>query len=81
MQDKVGAKIAALCHSEAAMVTAGCWSALVLGTGRSTYRNGCKESWHNYQIWKVSDKNEVIVQKGTIIGYIHALSKYWNQSL
>ena len=32
VQDKVGEKIAALCHAEAAMVTAGCWSALVLGT-------------------------------------------------
>src|SRR3546814_136960 len=32
VQDKVGEKIAAMCHSEAAMVTAGCWSALVLGT-------------------------------------------------
>src|SRR5690606_25485782 len=31
VQDKVGEKIAALCHAEAAMVTAGCWSALVLG--------------------------------------------------
>ncbi|MCW3107153.1 MAG: selenocysteine synthase, partial [Segetibacter sp.] len=32
VQDKVGERIAALCHAEAAMVTAGCWSALVLGT-------------------------------------------------
>ncbi|MDH4298817.1 MAG: selenocysteine synthase, partial [Cyclobacteriaceae bacterium] len=32
VQDKVGEKIAALCHAEAAFVTAGCWSALVLGT-------------------------------------------------
>ena len=32
VQDKVGEKIAAICHAEAAMVTAGCWSALVLGT-------------------------------------------------
>src|SRR3954452_9580041 len=32
VQDKVGAKIAEMCHAEAAMVTAGCWSAMVLGT-------------------------------------------------
>lgn len=32
LQDKAGAKIAAMVHSEAAMVTAGCWSAMVLGT-------------------------------------------------
>src|SRR5687767_1191458 len=31
VHDKVGEKIAALCRAEAAMVTAGCWSALVLG--------------------------------------------------
>ena len=31
VQNKVGEKIAALCHAEAATVTAGCWSALVLG--------------------------------------------------
>jgi len=31
-QDAVGKKIAEMCHAEAAMVTAGCWSALVLGT-------------------------------------------------
>src|SRR5678815_1257823 len=30
VQDKVGEKIAAMCHAEAAMVTAGCWSAIVL---------------------------------------------------
>ena len=32
VQDKAGAKIAELCHAEAAMVTAGCWSAIVFGT-------------------------------------------------
>jgi L-seryl-tRNA(Ser) seleniumtransferase len=32
LQDKVGEKIAAICHAESAMVTSGCWSALVLGT-------------------------------------------------
>src|SRR5690606_10866862 len=31
VQDRVGEKIAELCHAEAATVTAGCWSALVLG--------------------------------------------------
>jgi L-seryl-tRNA(Ser) seleniumtransferase len=32
VQDKVGEKIAKLVHSEAATVTAGCWSAMILGT-------------------------------------------------
>src|SRR3954469_22911844 len=31
VQDKVGEKIAEMCHAEAAFVTSGCWSALVLG--------------------------------------------------
>src|SRR3712207_1871205 len=31
VQDKVGEKIAKLVHAEASMVTAGCWSAMVLG--------------------------------------------------
>ena len=31
VQDKAGAKIAEMCHAEAAMVSAGCWSAMVLG--------------------------------------------------
>ena len=31
VQNKVGERIAALCHAEAATVTAGCWSALVIG--------------------------------------------------
>ena len=29
---KAGAKSRTVCHAEAAMVTAGCWSAIVLGT-------------------------------------------------
>jgi L-seryl-tRNA(Ser) seleniumtransferase len=32
VQDRVGEKIAGICHAESAMVTSGCWSALVLGT-------------------------------------------------
>jgi L-seryl-tRNA(Ser) seleniumtransferase len=32
VQDGVGKKIAELCRAEAAMVTAGCWSAMVIGT-------------------------------------------------
>ena len=40
VQDKVGEKIAAICHAEAATVTAGCWSALGSWNSRSTYRDG-----------------------------------------
>ena len=31
VQDKVGEQIAKICKAEAAMVTAGCWSAIVIG--------------------------------------------------
>ncbi len=73
VQDKVGEKIAELAHSEAAMVTAGCWSALVLGTA------GVLTGTDRKKIAMLPDvegleKNEVIVQKGHNHGYIHALT-------
>ena len=73
VQDKVGAKIAAICHSEAAMVTAGCSSALLLGTAAAlTGMNRNKVA----QLPDVEnfDKNEVIVQKSHNYGYIHVLN-------
>lgn len=72
VQDKVGEKIAAICHAESAMVTAGCWSALVLGTaGVLTGTDRKKVS----SLPNVSglEKNEVIVQKTHMVGYVHAL--------
>src|SRR5689334_9503697 len=73
VQDKVGEKIAEICHSESAMVTAGCWSALVLGiAGVLTGMDQKKvESLPNVENF---EKNEVIVQKGHNHDYIHALS-------
>jgi uncharacterized pyridoxal phosphate-dependent enzyme len=73
VQDKVGAKIAELCHSESAMVTAGCWSALVLGTA------GVLTGTDRQKIRALPDvsklaKNEVIVQRGQNAGYVHALT-------
>jgi L-seryl-tRNA(Ser) seleniumtransferase len=73
VQDKVGEKIAAMCHAESAMVTAGCWSALVLGTAGVLTRMDRK---------KVAllpdtssfDRNEVIVEKSHNVGYVHALT-------
>lgn len=73
VQDKVGAKIAEICHGEAAMVTAGCWSALVLGTaGVLTGMDRKKVAL----LPNVSsfEKNEVIVQKTHNVGYVHALT-------
>ena len=54
VQDKAGARIAAMCHAEAAMVTAGCWSAMVLGmagvlTGKDPKKLQC------FHTWKVQD--------------------------
>ena len=73
VQDKVGEKIAAICHAESAMVTAGCWSALVLGTaGVLTGMDRKKvELLPNVSSF---DKNEVIVQKSHNVGYVHALT-------
>jgi uncharacterized pyridoxal phosphate-dependent enzyme len=71
VQDKVGEKIAALCHAEAAMVTAGCWSALVLGTAgilTGTDQNKIKQlpNLTGFQ------KTQLIVQKAHNVGYVHA---------
>lgn len=71
VQDKAGEKIAALCHAEAAMVTAGCWSAMVLGTA------GVLTGLDQKKVGMLPDveslpKNEMIVQKGHNVGYVHA---------
>ena len=72
VQDRVGEKIAAMCHSEAATVTAGCWSALVLGTA------GVLTGADPKKVAKLPDlegmKSEVIVQKAHNQGYVHAVT-------
>lgn len=72
VQDKVGAKIAELCHAEAATVTAGCWSAMVLGLA------GVLTGTDRKKITQLPNlegmKNEVIVQKSHNVGYVHALT-------
>jgi len=73
VQDKVGEKIAAICHSEAALVTAGCWSALVLGTAGVLTGMDIKKVALLPNV-ESFEKNEVIVQKGHNHGYIHALT-------
>jgi uncharacterized pyridoxal phosphate-dependent enzyme len=73
VQDKVGEKIAEICHSEAAMVTAGCWSALVLGTAGVLTGMDLKKVEQLPDVENL-EKNEVIVQKGHNHDYIHALS-------
>ncbi len=72
VQDKVGEKIAAMCHAEAATVTSGCWSALVLGTA------GVLTGMDTKKVAQLPDlegmKSEVIVQKSHNEGYVHALT-------
>jgi uncharacterized pyridoxal phosphate-dependent enzyme len=72
VQDKVGEKIAAICHAEAATVTAGCWSALVLGTA------GVLTGMDPLKVTQLPDvegmKSEVLVQKTHNQGYVHALT-------
>lgn len=74
VQDKVGEKIAQLCKAEAAMVTAGCWSALVLGmagvlTGTDSKKVGLLPFPEENGM-----KSEVILQKSHATGYHRALA-------
>jgi D-glucosaminate-6-phosphate ammonia-lyase len=74
VQDKVGEKIAAMCHAEGAMVTAGCWSALVLGmAGVLTGMDNKKVSQLPF-LEGTGMKSEVILQKSHANGYQHALT-------
>jgi len=72
VQDKVGEKIAAICHAESAMVTAGCWSALVLGTAGVLTGTDRKKVAALPNVSGL-ERNEVIVQKSHMVGYVHAL--------
>src|SRR5450759_2307741 len=72
VQDKVGEKIAALCHAEAATVTAGCWSALVLGMAGVLTRMDLKKVAQLPRLEGM--KSEVLVQKTHNEGYVHALT-------
>jgi L-seryl-tRNA(Ser) seleniumtransferase len=72
VQDKVGAKIAEMCHAEAATVTAGCFSALILGTA------GVLTGMDRKKVAQLPNldgmKSEIISQKSHNNGYIHALT-------
>lgn len=73
LQDKVGERIAAMCHAEAAMVTSGCWSAIVLGTA------GILTGMDRKKVALLPDvsgfeKNEVIIQKAHTGSYDHTLT-------
>jgi uncharacterized pyridoxal phosphate-dependent enzyme len=74
VQDKVGAKIAAMCHAEAATVTAGTFSAMVLGMA------GVLTGMDTEKVKKLpflegtGMKSEVILQKAHADGYHNALT-------
>ncbi len=74
VHDKVGQKIAALCKAEAAMVTAGCWSALVLGTAGVLTGMDPKKVSQLPKLEGTGMKSEVIIQNTHINGYHHALT-------
>ncbi len=74
VQDKVGVKIAAMCHAEAAMVTAGCWSAMVLGMAGLLTGTDSKKIAQLPRLESTGIKSEVIIQKGHMNGYEHALT-------
>lgn len=72
VQEKVGAKIAEICHAEDATVTAGCWSALVIGTAAVLTGMDMKKVAQLPNLEGI--KSEVIVQKTHNHGYVHALT-------
>ncbi|MET1056649.1 MAG: selenocysteine synthase [Pedobacter sp.] len=71
IQDKVGEKIASICHAEAAMVTSGCWSALVLGTAGILTGTDVKKIAQLPNLQGL-EKTQMIVQKGHNVAYVHA---------
>lgn len=74
VQDKVGEKIAEMVHSEGAMVTAGCFSALTLGlAGILTGTDRKKIKQLPVDLDSNGIKSEVLIQKGHFIGYEQAL--------
>lgn len=75
VQDKVGERIAKMVHSEAAMVTAGAFSALTLGmAGILTGTNSHKIKQLPHGLDEAGIKSEVLLQKAHYDGYEHALA-------
>jgi L-seryl-tRNA(Ser) seleniumtransferase len=73
LQDKVGAKIAELCHAEAATVTSGAFSAIMLGTAGVLSGLDAKKAAMIPHLEGSGMKTEVILQKGHDIGYYQAM--------
>jgi uncharacterized pyridoxal phosphate-dependent enzyme len=73
LQDKVGEKIAALVHSEAAVVTTGAFSAMTLGLAGILTGMDLKKVEQLPHLEGTGMKSEVIIQKAHTIVYNHAL--------
>lgn len=73
VQDKVGEKIAALVHSEAAVVTSGAFSAMTLGLAGILTGMDQKKVEQLPHLEGTDMKSEVIIQKSHEIVYNHAL--------
>ena len=74
VQDRVGERIAQMVHAEAAMVTAGAFSALTLGMAgilTGTDKEKVKQIPHRLEASGI--KSEVLLQKGHYDGYEQAL--------
>lgn len=74
VQDKVGEKIAGLLHAESAMVTAGAFSALMLGMAGVLSGTDQKKVSQIPRLEGSGMKTEVILQKAHNDGYAHALT-------
>lgn len=73
-QDRVGERIAEMCHAEAAMVSAGCWSAMVLGTAGVIAGTDPEKAAQLPDLESTGLKSEVIVQESHNTGYVHAVT-------
>ena len=74
LQDKVGAKIAEWTHAEAATVTSGAFSAIMLGMAGVLSGLDPKKAAMIPHLEGTGMKTEVIMQKGHEVGYNHALT-------
>lgn len=73
LQDKVGEKVAAMTHCEAATITAGAFSALTLGMAGILTGMDLKRVEQLPHLDGTEMKSEVIIQKSHHIDYNHAL--------
>jgi L-seryl-tRNA(Ser) seleniumtransferase len=74
LQDKVGEKIAAMVHSEAAVVTAGAFSGLTLGVAGVLTGTDIEKVKMLPRIDGSGMKTEIVIQKAHAIDYNHALT-------